>query len=519
MGFSPKKAQEALDMCDNNLERAIAHLFDEPPPPPERPSSSSSNPALNPSSSSSIPVLNPSSIPTELFPDNHLVINVSSSSASSSSASPSPASSAASSVSSVPNPRHDLILSLLSLTLRIPLFSASVSAWPYAHPLHDTLLSIIQGEPSLQAFESLLINDPSSAVLTWDDFEETIIAVFTAINDTYALSFPSTSTPSQTEGLQPHQEELETSGGIAEMPIDPSRQEVSSSRPNSASSDQSLFTNPASLLRSTVESRDEEIRKNIYVIPIAPENRSQSVQHSLASLFWSDEDTRGSLVLSHIPPIVCVQLPRRQSYRFTARDRDIYPGAFSAEFSSTVVQMHQTREQALRNSKNAARRAMHLASFEGKNIKAVLRDCCTHAQDKPHILAQVSAVEQAYEARLHKWHAAVAEHNQAYADNDPSDFDNIVQVLPQARDTCPRWRLKGVIVSPHEYCFNHDSDLWTLVLRDGTEQELSLDGVWDLLNVLDQEATSDEYAELPFLLVYASDVAFAGEQGLVELVE
>lgn len=562
MGFSAEKSIEALRICGGNLEQAIAHLFDEPPQ-----SIPVSNPADIPNNLFSHVVtsypLSDSESERSLTcrleswalvrPSSNLGALIATRAAQSG-----VVAGMIAVVASIPRLRSAILgldfslssLSDLSNDHRISTFKDElIRATAFMTPLSVRAWMSIDSLAACLSKEAMLINSDEEFEELISTIVEDIIRSFDGLDgagsrlDSPTVSSPASSTCHSNTKTGP----VEYSGGPANSADNLEQTAINETGRTSADSmssssvldqavapaddptaDSSTSTSPPSsnlhlvhpvvdLLSSTARSDVENISRDIYVLPVSLEQRCESVQQSLASLFWGDEDQRGSLALTRVAQVICIEYSLDSDIilpPFTRNDQTIYPAVFDTRLASIVGEMHSNRLDIENQRQTIARKIMELSSFEGKRVRTVLADCVEYLTKENSLIAtNLATVHSNVESKLAELSQTLTSLEQLASDSDPGIHQNVERVCRENGLECPRpYFLVGAILSGIKYCYRGEGNAWTHVelIADSSGRTIdysvalvSVDELFQIFNAATQGIDGQ------MLLVYASEDAMS----------
>lgn len=132
----------------------------------------------------------------------------------------------------------------------------------------------------------------------------------------------------------------------------------------------------AHILRSWVESVEEEIVKDLTVLEIYNDTRRSTLYQSLNELFWQKNFSKvGDVKYKEIAPVVTFHLAADDGGFTTPFELEefVYPEIYSDKGSSAVQKQVEKMESARGELEKVRRKTMDLTIFEGKHIDSLLR--------------------------------------------------------------------------------------------------------------------------------------------------
>ncbi|EAZ63756.2 hypothetical protein PICST_66320 [Scheffersomyces stipitis CBS 6054] len=214
------------------------------------------------------------------------------------------------------------------------------------------------------------------------------------------------------------------------------------------------------LFESQVESVLENVRNESYSVPIDFESRGSNLFESLASIFWHDEDTLGTVRFVNIAPILTIQLAGDDD-GFMGEpfqvEEEFYPEVFSSKYSDVITEMVRKRLEIMKRRTVITQEIMSYNSFEGKKIKAILQSTIGYLEkaDSKEAAIDLSTLTESIRDKSAELTAELNSLSKELSTLDTSNYRSIVSRISGYPEVPPltKYLLVGVICSDTEYFF------------------------------------------------------------------
>ncbi|EEQ39496.1 UBA/TS-N domain family protein [Clavispora lusitaniae] len=253
----------------------------------------------------------------------------------------------------------------------------------------------------------------------------------------------------------------------------------------------------ATVLRSWVESLEEEVTKDISVLEIYSDARRPTLYHNLNELFWQESFSKlGVVKYKSVAPIVTYQLVGDDQGYATPFEMDeyVYPEIYSDIALEEVKKDVEAMKQAKSDITKSRQRTMNLTLFEGKRIESLLNQ--TASVLEPHDEASSkdlrSVIKDLSDLRIKE--AGIEQKLQQVSSGyELGHFDNVIKSVPDMR----RYSLLGVIAEGKYYM--RVEDTW-VQMEDGIF--VDFEDIQADVNNLTRNASNS------VTLIYAAEIFF-----------
>lgn len=250
------------------------------------------------------------------------------------------------------------------------------------------------------------------------------------------------------------------------------------------------------------DGEESEPMYNILLGTGEPSDTCVDISDALDTLLWSglregassDEVT----YLKHIPPVISITCRRddAQSGAGLAVKPTFFPYRYSQDNLDTVKAVHSRAVEAKKESQNLFQKRFEMSNFQGHSVTKLLEVVVSHFDDE----AKEGVPE------LRKLQGQYLEARE--------DIGSRIDVLEEMIDDVdvpaygPEYSLKGAIISPTEFYYNHQGQWLHVVYLD--EAPVSVDSLYTVRPVSEEDVCehasrgSDQFDAQEVTLLYAS---------------
>ncbi|CUM63368.1 uncharacterized protein PRCAT00000941001 [Priceomyces carsonii] len=216
------------------------------------------------------------------------------------------------------------------------------------------------------------------------------------------------------------------------------------------------------LFNSVVQSVQDEVKNSMTVLTIDHEARTRTIYESLNAMFWTDEDTLGDINFVEIAPILTIPLFGDSGYGvgpgpFTLHEY-FYPQIYSSKYSNLVVDMNKKRRDIVSQRNEISKEMMALNSFEGKRVPGFLQASISFLKGKDSSAEEdlLGLQEQLLQEKS-DLSEKLGRLNEQYLKLDITQYENILDMISSQQDQPEPYLLIGVILSDTEYFYKDKS--------------------------------------------------------------
>lgn len=246
------------------------------------------------------------------------------------------------------------------------------------------------------------------------------------------------------------------------------------------------------LFKSSVESVNEELINNIFTFDVDVEYRHKSLYESFNELFWGSElEMLGNVRLIDTSKILTIQLVGDEdSYADTnfQVDEFFYPGLYSSEYYPIVSEMNNKRNEIIKERMKISNEIMQLNSFEGKKVKGFLETTIEYLKGQNSDALDLQELSDQIGNQKVKLTENLDGLNDLYSKLDIRNYENVLEKIRSKNEKLPtKYTLIGIILSDTEYYYKYK----------GTSCWIYQKGVYSSNNII----TDYEVDELDFLTI------------------
>lgn len=267
------------------------------------------------------------------------------------------------------------------------------------------------------------------------------------------------------------------------------------------------------LFKSSVESINEEVTNNIYTFDIDIEYRHKSMYESFNELFWgADLELLGNVRLIDTADLLTIQvIGDEDSFNDTniQLNEFFYPEIYNSVYYPIIEEMNSKRTEIIKDRNSLSNQIMHLNSFEGKKVKGFLDASIKYLEKEDNDVLDLSQLSDEIASVKTQFINSLDELNELYSSLDVRNHENILRKIYESGIKFPtKYVLLGIILSDSEFYYKlHDSNTWIYqkarysannVVTDYDIDELDFETIQQ--DILQYTATGTR----PLLLIYVS---------------
>ena len=267
------------------------------------------------------------------------------------------------------------------------------------------------------------------------------------------------------------------------------------------------------LFKSSVESVNEELINNIFTFDVDAEYRHKSLYDSFNELFWgTDLEMLGNVRLIDTSKILTIQLVGDEdSYVDTnfQVEEIFYPELYSSEYYPIISEMNDKRNEIIKQRMKISNEIMQLNSFEGKKVRGFLETTIEYLKGQGSDTNDLHQLSESIGDQKIKLTEDLDGLNELYTKLDVRNYKNVLEKIRNQNGKLPtEYALIGIVLSDSEYYYKYK----------GTSTWYYQKGVYSSNNIvvdyevdeLDFEAIQQDVLQYtavgtkPMLLIYAS---------------
>lgn len=267
------------------------------------------------------------------------------------------------------------------------------------------------------------------------------------------------------------------------------------------------------LFKSSVESVNEELINNIFTFDVDAEYRHKSLYDSFNELFWgSDLEMLGNVRLIDTSKILTIQLVGDEdSYADTnfQVDEVFYPELYSSEYYPIVSEMNNRRNEIIKQRMKISNEIMQLNSFEGKKVKGFLKTTIEYLKGQGNDTNDLYQLSEKIDNQKVTLTKDLDSLNELYTRLDIRNYENVLENIRSQDVKFPtKYALIGIVLSDSEYYYKYKgSSTWIYQKGIYSSNNIVVDYEIDELDFMAIQQDILQYTTTgakPMLLIYAS---------------
>lgn len=267
------------------------------------------------------------------------------------------------------------------------------------------------------------------------------------------------------------------------------------------------------LFKSSVESVNEELINNIYTFDVDVEYRHATLYESFNELFWgNDLDMFGNVRLINTAKVLTIQLVGDEdSYAETKfqLDETFYPELYSSDYFPLISEMNNKRIDITKQRAKISNEIMQLNSFEGKKVKGFLDTSILYLKSQNSDIEDLANLSEQIANQKLKLTGSLEPLNTLYSKLDIRNHENILQQIRNLDVRFPtKYILLGVILSDTEFYYKCSATGdWVYQKAVYSSNNVVIDYEVDKLDFVTIQQDILQYSSSgvkPMLLIYAS---------------
>ncbi|CUM49942.1 uncharacterized protein AC631_00852 [Debaryomyces fabryi] len=267
------------------------------------------------------------------------------------------------------------------------------------------------------------------------------------------------------------------------------------------------------LFKSSVESVNEELINNIFTFDVDVEYRHKSLYESFNELFWGTElEMLGNVRLIDTSKILTIQLVGDEdSYADTnfQVDEIFYPELYSSEYYPIVSEMNNKRNEIIKQRMKISNEIMQLNSFEGKKVKGFLQTTIEYLKGQNSDVRDLQELSDQIGNQKVKLSDNLDGLNELYSKLDVRNYENVLEKIRSKNIKPPtKYTLIGIVLSDTEYYYKYKgTSCWIYQKGIYSSNNIITDYEIDELDFATIQQDILQYTSVgakPMLLIYAA---------------
>lgn len=272
-------------------------------------------------------------------------------------------------------------------------------------------------------------------------------------------------------------------------------------------------TNVNDLFKSSVESANDEVINNIFTIDVDSEYFARTIYESFNELFWgADLEMLGNVRLIKGAEILTVLfVSEEEAYNTTsfALEEIFYPEIYSSKYADLLIKMNRAKEALHLERGEISKEIMRLNSFDGKRIKGLLDSTISYLSGRQRETKDLEGINDTIAETKDMLTKKLTAINEQYALLDVRSVDNVLEFIKKSgMDPPSAYLLIGVVLSDTDFYYRSRSGSW--VHQKGSYSArnelvlISVDEI-DFTSIQQHLSSYTKSLSRPFLLIYAHE--------------
>ncbi|CCE78306.1 Piso0_000926 [Millerozyma farinosa CBS 7064] len=267
------------------------------------------------------------------------------------------------------------------------------------------------------------------------------------------------------------------------------------------------------LFKSSVESANDEVINNIFTIDVDSEYYASTIYESFNELFWgADLEMLGNVRLIKGAEILTVLfVSEEETYNSTsfALDEVFHPEIYSSKYADLLIEMNRAKEGLHLERGEITKEIMRMNSFDGKRIKGLLDSTISYLGGQGRDTKDLEGISDTIAETKERLTEKLTAVNEQYASLDVRSVDNVLQFIKRSgMDPPSAYLLIGVVISDTDFYYRSGSGSW--VHQKGTYSakndlvSMCVDEI-DFTSVHQHLSSYTQSLLRPFSLIYARE--------------
>ncbi|CCE78892.1 Piso0_000926 [Millerozyma farinosa CBS 7064] len=219
------------------------------------------------------------------------------------------------------------------------------------------------------------------------------------------------------------------------------------------------------LFKSSVESANDEVINNIFTIDVDSEYYARTIYDSFNELFWgADLEMLGNVRLIKGAEILTVLFAsEEETYNSTSfvLDEVFHPEIYSSKYADLLIEMNRAKEGLHLERGEITKEIMRMNSFDGKRIKGLLDSTISYLGGQGRDTKDLEDISESIAESRERLTEKLTAVNEQYASLDVCSVDNVLQFIKNSdMDPPSAYLLIGVVMSDTDFYYRSRSGSW-----------------------------------------------------------